>query len=168
MNLHLTVGGQTADLTNGPTREYAPGRLRLTGQAGADFGKLEQLCPSDQERAFRGRWTAPGVFEFEEVVDPPAAEVDATDPAPEGETPAAAETDAAKAAAAAAAEQALANARKTAAAAERKRLSNRSKGDLQERAAVVGVAWDDKASRDTMLDRIADATVAKAAADAAK
>jgi hypothetical protein len=112
-------------------------QIRFFPQTDAERGKLQKIIPHDQVVNLTGRWDEKGMLQLKVATAPPA-----------GET----------------AEQTAA---RTAEEQEVARLSALTDADLQTLAAENKVKWDDKASRGTMVLKLAAATLkAKAAAEA--
>lgn len=131
----------TPDLADAPTltpgTEAAPkSRIEYGPQNPNDSAALEAIVPSDQERFFRAGWQ---IIEGRrklvlEECEPPANPASAANPA-----------------------DAQAAEDKAALEAETKRVAKMNSADAQTLAAERKVAWDPKASRSTMNERIAGA-----------
>jgi hypothetical protein len=127
------------ELINTPT-SFGEGKLRLKPQAPQDHAKLDQLLPHDQVGYFRGARDVDGSFVFERVATP--APVTGAEQGPAGSTPAVNQPDAAQQLKVAIMQ-----------------LRSKTEPELQEEAALLSVQWDKSASRDTMIERIAKASL---------
>lgn len=62
-------------LVDTPT-DIQPGKITLRTQAHCDIVRVQQLCPQDQSRVYRGAWDGPNFVLTEEKPAPAAAKDD--------------------------------------------------------------------------------------------
>lgn len=67
MNVHAIPAIKPVNVELDAAREFEPGKLTFRTQTPSDGGKLEQLCPRDQQKVFVGRWVDSVTFVIEQA-----------------------------------------------------------------------------------------------------